>query len=55
VHHLGRLVAPAFGEVTVEQVGGLDDVVVHAHEDQVADLHAPVTLPVPDGPGFGYQ
>jgi hypothetical protein len=32
---LGRVLNPLLGQVTLEEVGRLDDVVVHAHEDEV--------------------
>jgi hypothetical protein len=37
---LGGLVLPAGGDVAVEHVRRLDDVVVHRHQDQVVDVHA---------------
>jgi hypothetical protein len=37
---VGTAIAPSLGEVALEQVGGLDDVVVDTDEDQVVDLHS---------------
>jgi len=38
-HRLGRELHPLVGEVALEQVGRLDDVVVDAHQDQVVCSH----------------
>ena len=39
VHDVGRDVAVLRGQVVLEHVGRLDDVVVDAHQDHVVDLH----------------
>jgi hypothetical protein len=38
--HARRALAPALGEVTVEQAGWFDDVVVDADQDEIVDVHA---------------
>ena len=38
-HHARRNVAPLLGQMRLEHVGRLDDVVVDAHQDQIVQLH----------------
>jgi hypothetical protein len=40
VHDAWPAVAPALGEVSLEETRRLDDVVIDADEDQIFDLHA---------------